>query len=450
MPLQNDDTVQASREPVAFTEAQAGARATSAVDGDLSDNIVFEVIIGNVTAGGLEQIDSSALGAAYQLVAKATDSRGVSGFAERPLVVRDTIPPVITLIGPQATTLNTTQGYFELGAVAFDAFDGNITDQILINASAMAHLVNASADPGVYQVAYFVEDSSGNVGTSERSVEVVSSEQRREDDDKEGDVPIVIGSIIAVAVAVLATIVWRRRVSKAETAAPNGMVEMTDNPIYRSSSDATRPLAAWASLEESSATDTDCSWRPNEMYEGGFAVPLAPNALYNQSMYEDTLNVPLQPNSMYNEGSSRYNTLGKQPEYLDILSKSDANGVASYDKLAPREAATVYSIPMEVEGPTARAPLHNEIYIASPKSEGFILTNSAYEVIQPGQDGAIVIPNSAYSDCNEGPGGVVLENQAYEPTPSGQSIVFSNPAYTDCAGGAQGIVLQNEAYGATS
>ncbi len=82
----------------------------------------------------------------------------------------DTVAPEISLLGtnPQQLLLNTM--YTESGATALDALDGDLTDQIVIDASA----VNTTQE-GSYEVIYTVSDEEGNTAIVTRTVIVSSS-----------------------------------------------------------------------------------------------------------------------------------------------------------------------------------------------------------------------------------------------------------------------------------
>ncbi len=77
--------------------------------------------------------------------------------------------PVITLTGANPQTINIPGAYSELNAIASDATDGDISNNIVIDASAVD--VNTA---GSYQVTYNVTDSDGNAATELiRTVDVV-------------------------------------------------------------------------------------------------------------------------------------------------------------------------------------------------------------------------------------------------------------------------------------
>jgi hypothetical protein len=80
----------------------------------------------------------------------------------------DTAVPVITLVGDNPQVITAGTPYTELGAMASDNVDGDITDSIIIDASAVDTGV-----AGSYQVTYDVQDAAGNpAATVTRTVTV--------------------------------------------------------------------------------------------------------------------------------------------------------------------------------------------------------------------------------------------------------------------------------------
>ena len=73
--------------------------------------------------------------------------------------------PVLTLLGPNPVLLQPDDVYPEYGATADDEFDGNLTDQIVIDASD----VN-TAIQDTYTVTYRIDDPNGNFATTTRTV----------------------------------------------------------------------------------------------------------------------------------------------------------------------------------------------------------------------------------------------------------------------------------------
>ncbi|MGB6150726.1 MAG: Ig-like domain-containing protein [Pricia sp.] len=83
--------------------------------------------------------------------------------------VLDQLAPEITLLGVNPQQLLVDSAYMESGAEAFDAVDGDVTDQIEINATAVD-----TAQEGSYDVIYTVIDRAGNIATAIRTVVVNS------------------------------------------------------------------------------------------------------------------------------------------------------------------------------------------------------------------------------------------------------------------------------------
>ncbi|MDT0608488.1 immunoglobulin-like domain-containing protein, partial [Croceitalea rosinachiae] len=83
----------------------------------------------------------------------------------------DNVPPTITLIGDNPQELNQGDSYIELGAIANDDLDGDISDNIVIDATAVDMNTVAS-----YNVTYNVSDAANNAATEViRIVNVVAS-----------------------------------------------------------------------------------------------------------------------------------------------------------------------------------------------------------------------------------------------------------------------------------
>ncbi len=74
----------------------------------------------------------------------------------QPLQERDTVPPVISLLGSPAVTADIGVGYVDAGATAVDDVDGDLTGKIVVSSNVDCSRV------GAYVVAYNVSDSSGN------------------------------------------------------------------------------------------------------------------------------------------------------------------------------------------------------------------------------------------------------------------------------------------------
>ncbi len=81
---------------------------------------------------------------------------------------QDTTPPVITLLGANPQIIQQGDPYLEQGATAWDNVDGDLTSEIIIDASDVYPNI-----AGTYTVTYTVSDSSANTAVKIRTVEVV-------------------------------------------------------------------------------------------------------------------------------------------------------------------------------------------------------------------------------------------------------------------------------------
>ena len=140
------------------TYTDAGATATDNVDGDLTGSIVVTnnvnaSVVGSYTV--LYDVDDAAVNLLYKF------SRTVN--------VVDTVIPVITVTG--SATVNHTLGdvYTDSGATATDAYDGNITSNIVTT-----NPVNVNVED-TYLVLYNVQDAAGNSATQQSRTVVVAA-----------------------------------------------------------------------------------------------------------------------------------------------------------------------------------------------------------------------------------------------------------------------------------
>lgn len=77
----------------------------------------------------------------------------------------DTVVPVITITGANPLALAVGVTYVELGAIAFDAYDGDVVDVVI---SGTVDETTA----GAYTITYTATDATGNVATATRTVNV--------------------------------------------------------------------------------------------------------------------------------------------------------------------------------------------------------------------------------------------------------------------------------------
>ncbi|WP_394228135.1 immunoglobulin-like domain-containing protein [Pseudoalteromonas spongiae] len=131
----------------------SGATAHDAVDGAVV-----------VTSSG--EVNTSKIGE-YRITYSAQDKSGNTSLAERSVVVVDTTPPVITLVGKGVVTTEYASQYVELGVKAHDAVDG----QIEVEISGIVDTQKLDE----YTIVYSAVDSSGNASSIERKVIVADS-----------------------------------------------------------------------------------------------------------------------------------------------------------------------------------------------------------------------------------------------------------------------------------
>ena len=136
-----------------------GAIANDVTDGNLTNSI---------TVGG-DFVDSDRLGL-YVITYDVSDKAGnTAASLTRTVTVRDDSAPVVSLLGESNATHEAGTPYHDLGATAFDAFNGDLSGAIKVSGD-----VNAD-EPGLYLQTYSVSDMVGNVGQVVRAVNVVDT-----------------------------------------------------------------------------------------------------------------------------------------------------------------------------------------------------------------------------------------------------------------------------------
>ena len=149
------------------TYLEPGATATDNADGNITDKIaVTNKVTGNLMG-------------AFRIVYEVEDTSGNKAIAYRAVIVTTSCPdnteetketnnaPVITLIGKNSVIINIGTDYVDLGATAYDKEDGDITNKLVTDTSA----VNTST-AGIYKVWYRVTDSAGKTSSASRTVTV--------------------------------------------------------------------------------------------------------------------------------------------------------------------------------------------------------------------------------------------------------------------------------------
>ena len=140
----------------------------SIVSGTITNGVIQLTLSGNATGATSVVYTGHAGPASGNWVANA-NGIGLLSFIEP--VLTDSTLPVITLLGANPVIVTLGQSYVDPGAAASDNLDGDLTNYIVINASA----VN-TAVPGDYPVTYNVSDVAGNAATQvTRTVHVNST-----------------------------------------------------------------------------------------------------------------------------------------------------------------------------------------------------------------------------------------------------------------------------------
>ncbi len=139
---------------------EPGYDALDDYDGDVTYDVS---VVGTVDADREGQ---------YRLFYYATDSTGNAATPQTRTVtvVDDSTPPVLTLKGPKAMSIDAGSTYAEPGYTATDNRDGNVTDAVVVTGTV-------DTAPGTYTIRYDVSDRVGNAApTQNRTVTVVGDD----------------------------------------------------------------------------------------------------------------------------------------------------------------------------------------------------------------------------------------------------------------------------------
>jgi alpha-tubulin suppressor-like RCC1 family protein len=116
---------------------------------------------GDIIESGAVDYDDPGI---YTLTYAATNSLGGVGTATRTVVVADTTPPSLTLLGanPLVMPVNTT--FVDPGATAIDMCAGDLTSNIIVTGNVKTTIL------GTNTLTYTVTDPSGNMASTNRTV----------------------------------------------------------------------------------------------------------------------------------------------------------------------------------------------------------------------------------------------------------------------------------------
>ena len=171
-----------------------GATVFDTLDGNISSLLHVKIYFTNSTSKYLVPAVNTWILGTYNITYDATNIRGLVALTvNRIVIVRDTTPPEVTVIGRPYMWTQGGVPYVDYGAVSLDRFDGNITSGITINISLFipegavrspltpanlpltGHLDALSVFApleSVYTITYISRDRAGNVGTAMRQVTI--------------------------------------------------------------------------------------------------------------------------------------------------------------------------------------------------------------------------------------------------------------------------------------
>ena len=99
----------------------------------------------------------------YELTYTATNELGALSLMTRTVIVADTLPPTLTLLGEDPLLHELGMAFVDPGATATDLCAGVLTNIALVST------VNINV-PGTYTNTYSVTDDGGNIGTITRTI----------------------------------------------------------------------------------------------------------------------------------------------------------------------------------------------------------------------------------------------------------------------------------------
>ena len=139
---------------------EAGFKAIDNYDKDITDKVQVETI----------KINDNH----YKKIYTVSDSSGNTAKVERDVEVKDIVAPTITLNGSAITNVKKGKNYEDAGATAIDDLEGDVSSTITKEGEVDTNTL------GTYTITYYAKDSSGNIGTATRKVQVVEKEKKGE------------------------------------------------------------------------------------------------------------------------------------------------------------------------------------------------------------------------------------------------------------------------------
>ena len=108
-----------------------------------------------------------------EIIYKVSDTYGNIKIEKRKLIYDDIVSPIIELKGGNTVSIASLDNYEELGFIAHDNCDGDITKRVEIVGKVNSKVA------GKYTITYKVSDSSGNEGVAKRVVNVVDRTNKK-------------------------------------------------------------------------------------------------------------------------------------------------------------------------------------------------------------------------------------------------------------------------------
>jgi hypothetical protein len=154
--------------PIITVPATITAEATSPSGAMVS----FSTTATNTAGGTVATTNTSASGSTFPLgtntVTVTVTSSGSSTNAIFTVIVQDTTPPVLALLGANPLTNYVNAPLIDPGATASDIYAGNLTGVIIVSGTVDTNVV------GNYTLTYTVNDGNGNSATTNRTVVIVT------------------------------------------------------------------------------------------------------------------------------------------------------------------------------------------------------------------------------------------------------------------------------------
>ncbi|MEI6077926.1 MAG: HYR domain-containing protein, partial [Verrucomicrobiota bacterium] len=144
---------------------------TAEATGSNGATVNFNVSATDIVSGGVSAMANPASGSMFPMgsntvIVTASDAAGNSATNVFQIIVRDTTPPVIMMLGANPYTNFQGVAYMDPGATAYDIVAGSVP--LATNSNVNVNTL------GTYTVQYTAADAAGNSATNARTVQVVA------------------------------------------------------------------------------------------------------------------------------------------------------------------------------------------------------------------------------------------------------------------------------------